>query len=116
MTKLILSNQRLYQEKKMSGRPLKNFLENHPVREASLVRFGWYYRNKPIVDDDSSILGVVCEEPKWEECTYEKLSLSKGRWYIIEKEDNTLSACVYTLGGEFVYYPLYNLIKVEETK
>lgn len=91
-------------------------MENHPVKESSLVRFGWYYRNKPVLDDNSSIIGVVCDEPEWRECTYEKLRLSKGRWYITEKEERTLNVCVYTLDGEFVYYPLYNLIKVEDTK
>ena len=79
------------------------------------MRFGWYYRRQPVVDKSTNILGVVLESPQWKECTYEKLRFSKGNWCIIEKEENTLAVCVYTLSGEFVYYPLYNLIKVEET-
>tara|TARA_B100002019_G_scaffold290246_2_gene307495 strand:+ start:6400 stop:6669 length:270 start_codon:yes stop_codon:yes gene_type:complete len=89
-------------------------LEKHPVKESTLVRFGWYYRNKPIPDDETKIIGVVLDSPEWRYFRYEKLSFSKGKWCIIEKEENTLVVCVYTLHGEFVYYPLYNLIKVEE--
>ena len=79
-----------------------------------MVRLGWYYRNKPIVDEDFGIIGVVIDAPFWRYNRYEKLSFKKNRWCIIEREENTLVACVYTLGGNFEYYPLYNLIKVEE--
>ena len=89
-------------------------MENHPVKQNCLVRFGWYYNRKPICDDSSRVLGVVLESPQWKECQYEKLSYQKGRWCIIEKTEITLCACVYTLDGEFEYYPLYNLVKLEE--
>ncbi len=79
-----------------------------------MVRLGWYYRNKPIVDEDFGLVGVVIDAPFWRFNRYEKLSFQKNRWCIIEREENTLVACVYTLDGSFEYYPLYNLIKVEE--
>ena len=113
MRKSIQSNQHSLRQKKTSGRPSKSFLENHPVKLNDLVRFGWY-RRKPVCDESSRILGVVLEHPEWREGQYEKLSFQKGRWCIIEKSERTLMACVYTLDAQFEYYPLYNLVKIEE--
>lgn len=57
---------------------------------------------------------MVLEEPHWRQWVYEKLSQQNGNWCIIEKDENTLVACVYTLTGELEYHPVYNLIRVEE--
>src|SRR5210317_1538472 len=114
MKKSIQSNQQSLRRKKTSGRRSRSFLENHPVKPRDLVRFGWYYRRKAIYDEESKILGIVLEQPEWREGIYEKLSLQNGKWCIIERMEQTLMTCVYTLDAEFEYYPLYNLIKLEE--
>lgn len=114
MKKSIQSNQHSSHQKRTSGRRSKHFLENHPVKPNDLVRFGWYYRRKPVCDESSKVLGIVLEKTEWRDTHYEKLSFQQGRWCIIEKSERTLMACVYTLDAEFEYYPLYNLVKIEE--
>lgn len=51
------------------------------MTKGSIVRFGWYYRRRPIHDTGQPI-GIILEDvgDKW--CTTEKLYMRKGTWYI----------------------------------
>ena len=51
------------------------------IKEGSIVRFGWYYRRKPIHDIERPI-GIVIENSGECWCTTEKLYMRKGVWYI----------------------------------
>ena len=51
------------------------------MKEGSIVRFGWYYRRKPIHDIERPI-GIVIEDAGEHLCSTEKLYMRKGIWYI----------------------------------
>ena len=51
------------------------------MREGSIVRFGWYYRRKPIHDIERPI-GIIVEDAGDRWCCTEKLYMREGSWYI----------------------------------
>lgn len=69
----------MQKERCLAGFP--KILWKPKMRKGSMVRFGWYYRRKPIHDIERPI-GIVLEDvgDKW--CTTEKLYMRRGAWFI----------------------------------
>ena len=56
------------------------------MKKGSIVRFGWYYRRRPIHDIERPV-GIVLEDVGEKYCTTEKLYMRKGIWYINYNSD-----------------------------
>ena len=81
------------------------------MKSGSIVRFGWYYRRRPIHDVERPI-GIVIEDvgDKW--CTTEKLYMRKGNWFIRYTTD-WVPAFSVLIEEKIKTMPKMNLVEVK---
>ena len=80
------------------------------MKKGSIVRFGWYYRRKPIHDIERPI-GIVIEDVGDRWCTTEKLYMRKGTWYIKYNSD-WVPACKVLVEEKVKIMAKMNLVEV----
>jgi len=82
------------------------------MTKGSIVRFGWYYRRKPIYDSISQI-GIIVSDILVGWCTTEKLYKRKNKWYL--KYDSGFTDSYKVLIGDNIkLMATMNLIEVKK--